>query len=150
MQATATALTNESPLLGTWKLESLVYNEIATGRRSNPFGDHPDGYLSYSADGRMYAILIMDNRRGPRDLVPTDQEKIELQDTMIAYAGTFTADNEKVVNHVDISWNQSWTGTEQVRFYKLDGNTLTIRTARARSPIDGQEGESIPVWKKIQ
>jgi lipocalin-like protein len=98
----------------------------------------------------MYAILIMDNRRGPRDLVPTDQEKIELQDTMIAYAGTFTADNEKVVNHVDISWNQSWTGTEQVRFYKLDGNTLTIRTARARSPIDGQEGESILVWKKIQ
>jgi hypothetical protein len=84
-----------------------------------PFGDHPDGYLSYSADGRMYAILIMDNRRGPRDLVPTDQEKIELQDTMIAYAGTFTADNEKLINHVDISWNQSWTGTEQVRFYKL-------------------------------
>ena len=56
---------------------------------------------------------------------------------MFAYAGTFTADGEKVVHHVDISWNQFWTETDLVRFYKLDGNTLTITTARAQSPIDG-------------
>ena len=58
---------------------------------------------------------------------------------MFAYAGTYTADGEKVVHHVDISWNQSWTGTDLVRFYKLDGNTLTITTARAQSAFDGEE-----------
>jgi Lipocalin-like domain len=46
----------ENPILGTWKLQSLVFEAIATGQRSSPFGDHPVGYLSYSADGRMYAI----------------------------------------------------------------------------------------------
>jgi maltose alpha-D-glucosyltransferase / alpha-amylase len=39
----------------------------ATGQRSNPFGDHPDGYLSYSPNGRMYSIVVMQNRPNPRD-----------------------------------------------------------------------------------
>ena len=140
----------ENPILGTWKLQSLVFEAIATGQRSSPFGDHPDGYLSYSPDGRMYAIGVVEDRPKPRDLVPTDEEKVKLQGSMFAYAGTYTADGEKVVHHVDISWNQSWTGTDLVRFYKLDGNTLTITTARAQSAIDGEEGEFILVWEKVQ
>ena len=68
---------------------------------------------------------------------------------MFAYAGTYTADGEKVVHHVDVSWNQSWTGTDLVRFYKLDGNTLTITTARAQNAIDGEEGEFVLVWEKV-
>ena len=144
------ALAAENPILGTWKLQSLVYEATATGQRSSPYGDHPDGYLSYSADGRMYAIGVVEDRPKPRDLVPTDEEKVELQGSMFAYAETYTADGEKVVHHVDISWNQFWTGTDLVRFYKLDGNTLTITTARAQSVIDGEEGEFTLVWEKIQ
>ena len=142
--------TAENPILGTWKLQSLVYEVRATGQRSSPFGDHPDGYLSYSADGRMYAIGVVEDRPKPRDLVATDEEKVELQGSMFAYAGTYTADGEKVVHHVDISWNQSWTGTDLVRFYKLDGNTLTITADRAQSSIAGEEGEVILVWEKVQ
>jgi hypothetical protein len=68
---------------------------------------------------------------------------------MISYAGTYTMDAEKVVHHVDISWNQAWTGTDQVRFYKLEGNALTITSAPNRSPTDGREGRSILVWEKL-
>ena len=143
------ALAADNPILGTWKLQSLVYEALATGQRSRPFGDHPDGYLSYSSDGRMYAIGVAEDRPKPLDLVPTDEQKAELQGSMFAYAGTYSADGEKVVHHVDISWNQSWTGTDLVRFYKLDGNTLTIRTARAQSAFDGEEGEFILVWHKV-
>ncbi len=144
------ALAADNPILGTWKLQSLVYEVRATGQRSSPFGDHPDGYLSYSADGRMYAIGVVEDRPKPRDLVATDEEKVELQGSMFAYAGTYTADGEKVVHHVDISWNQSWTGTDLVRLYKLDGNTLTITADRAQSSIAGEEGEVILVWAKVQ
>jgi hypothetical protein len=56
------ALAAENPILGTWKLQSMVYEATATGERSSPFGDHPDGYLSYSADGRMYAIGVVEDR----------------------------------------------------------------------------------------
>jgi len=143
-------LAAENPILGTWKLQSLVYEVSATGQRSSPFGDHSDGYLSYSPDGRMYAIGVAEDRPKPRDLVPTDEENVKLQGSMFAYAGTYTADGEKVVHHVDISWNQSWTGTDLVRFYKLDGNTLTITTTRVRSAIDGEEGEFILVWNKVK
>ena len=135
----------ENPILDTWKLHSLVFEATGTGQRSSPFGDHPDGYLSYSSDGRMYAIGVVEDRPKPRDLVPTDEEKVELQGSMFAYAGTYTADGEKVVHHVDVSWNQSWTGTDLVRLYKLDGNTLTITTARAQSTFDGEEGEFVLV-----
>ena len=144
------ARAGENPLLGTWKLQSLVYEVIATGVRSMPFGEHPNGYLSYSLNGRMYLILVMEDRPKPRDLVPTDEEKVKLQGSMFAYAGTYTADREKVVHHVDISWNQSWTGTDLVRLYKLDGNTLTITADRAQSSIAGEEGEVVLVWAKVQ
>jgi len=86
----------------------------------------------------------------PRDAVPTDAERSRLHASMTSYAGTFTVEGEKVVHHVDISWNQAWTGTDLVRFFKLDGDRLTITTAPARSPIDGKEGRSVLVWKKVK
>jgi hypothetical protein len=81
--------------------------------------------------------------------VPTDEEGVKLLGTMVAYAGTFTLDQEKVVHHIDVSWNQAWTGTDQVRFYKLEGGILTITTAPYKSYHDGQEGRSILVWTKV-
>jgi hypothetical protein len=69
---------------------------------------------------------------------------------MTAYAGSYTLDAEKVIHHVDISWNEDWTGTDQIRFYKLEGNTLTITSAVNKSPVDGREGRGILVWEKIK
>jgi len=42
-----------------------------------------------------------------------------------------------------------WTGTDLVRFYKLDSNTLTITTAPAKNAFDGEEGQFILVWEKV-
>ena len=139
----------DDPLIGTWKLKSYVREVAATGERYNERGEHPNGYLSYAPDGRMYAIITWDNRAAPGDVVPTNEERIKLFSTMISYAGTYTFDAEKVVHHVDISWNQNWTGTDQVRFYKLDGNALTITSAPARNFTDGREGRSILVWERL-
>jgi Lipocalin-like domain len=47
------ALAGENPVLGTWKLKSFVREVVATGEKFNQYGEHPSGYLSYSADGRM-------------------------------------------------------------------------------------------------
>jgi hypothetical protein len=35
--------------------------------------------------------------------VPTSEEKLALFDSMIAYAGRYTLDDEKVVHHIDVS-----------------------------------------------
>lgn len=69
---------------------------------------------------------------------------------MTAYAGTYTLQADKVIHHADISWNEAWTGTDQVRFFKLDGNILTIATAPNKSPTDGSEGRTVLVWEKVK
>ena len=140
----------ENPVIGTWRLQSYVREVSATGQRYNLFGDKPDGYIGYAPDGRMYAIFVNTERTTPQETVATDEEKAKLFSTITAYAGTYTLEQDKVVHHVDVSWNQAWTGTDQVRFYKLDGDTLTITTAPYKSYADGQEGVSILVWKKIE
>jgi hypothetical protein len=44
--------------LGTWKLQSYMTEDLATGERTDLFGAHPSGYLRNGPDCRMYAILI--------------------------------------------------------------------------------------------
>lgn len=139
-----------NPVLGTWRLQSYVREVIATRRRYNQFGDQPDGYLGYAPDGRMYAIFVRRERLAPKDVVPTEEEGVQLLGTMVAYAGTFTLGDKKVVHHIDISWNQGWTGTDQTRFFELEGDTLTITTAPYKSYFDGEEGRSVLVWKKVR
>ena len=82
-------------------------------------------------------------------MVPTDGEGVKLLGTMVAYAGKFTLDADKVVHHIDVSWNQAWTGTDQVRYYHLSGDSLTITTAPYRSYQDGRQGRSVLIWKKV-
>jgi hypothetical protein len=146
------SLTNaaENPLLGTWKLKSYVRELTATGEQYNLFGDHPDGYLSYSQEGRMFTIITADKRITPKDPNPSDEEPVKLHQTMSSYAGTYTLDSDKVVHHVDISWNQQWNGTDQVRFYKLEGDKMTITSAPAKHPADGSFERSIIVWEKVK
>jgi hypothetical protein len=150
LMSSTIALAGENPLLGTWKMKSWFREVTATGEKINEFGEHPSGYLSYSADGRMYSIATADNRLKSRDANPADAERAKLHQTMYAYAGTYTLEGEKVIHHVDISWNEVWTGTDLVRFYKLDGNILMITTAPNKSLVDGREGRGVLVWEKVQ
>jgi len=143
------ALPSENLLLGTWKLRSY-FQVLETGERYNMYGEHPDGYISYAADGRMSVIAISESRTKPHNEKPADEDQIKLYQTMFAYAGTYTVEGDKLVHSVDISWNQSFTGTEQVRFYTLVGNTLTITTAPARFTIEGRDGPLVAVWEKVK
>ena len=139
----------ETSILGTWRLQSFVREVIATGQRYNEFGEKPDGYISYLPDGRMHAILTIDDRMRPGAPVPTNEEKIKIG-TTIGYAGTYTMAGDRIIYRIEFSSNQSWTGTEQMRSYKLDGDTLTITTAVNKSPRDGQEARTVAVWKKVK
>ena len=47
---------------------------------------------------------------------------------MIAYTGWYRCTGDQFITTVDVSWNAAWTGTEQRRFYTLDGDRLDIFT----------------------
>ena len=140
-------IADANPLMGTWKMKSYVVTTDA-GERSTPYGENPTGYLSYSADGRMQAIGAADDRIMPAGPAPPDNERLVLHNTMFAYAGTYSVEGGRVIHHVDISWNEVWTGTDQIRFFDVKGNTLTI-TAHFTDPARGTAAHYAVVWEKV-
>ncbi len=145
----AAAAAEDNPLLGTWKLKSFVREVAGTGERYNQMGEHPDGYISYAADGRMLVLLVSDKQPRPH-AEPTDEERIKLHKAMLAYGGTYSLSHGKVVNHIDIEWDGRRLGTDQVRFFNVEGDKLVIKTEPNKSPIDGREGVGILTFKRIK
>jgi hypothetical protein len=96
----------------------------------------------------MSAIGTMDGHTRPSSAAVTDDEQVKLYQTMFAYAGTYTIDGSKVTHHVDISWNQVWTGTNQVRFFRVTGDTLVL-TSSAINPSDQQESHYAVTWQRV-
>ena len=142
------AAADDNSIVGTWKVQSYVREVVATGERQNDFGEKPVGYIIYQPDGRMFFMLVGDNRVKPTGTPPTDEEKARLFGTLQAYSGTYVVEGDKATHKVDLSWNQSWTGSDQIRFFKIDGTTLTITTAINKNPRDGREGRAVVVFTK--
>jgi hypothetical protein len=66
------ALAGDNPLLGTWKLKSFARQDVATGESRPALGEHPEGFLGYASDGRMYALFVAGGRAIPAADQPTD------------------------------------------------------------------------------
>ena len=146
--SSSSAMADNNSIVGTWRLQSFVREEIATGERQHEIGEKPSGYISYQPDGRMFALLVGDNRAKPTGTPPTDEEKARLFGTLIAYSGKYAVEGDKATHKIDVSWNQTWTGSDQVRFFKVNGTTLTITTAVNTNPRDGREGRTVLVFTK--
>jgi hypothetical protein len=135
--------------LGTWKLVSVTFEYQDNGEKTQPYGAHPSGYLSYGADCRMSALIVSEGRKPPAGDFPTSAEKAGLYDGLVAYAGTWSITGDKVTHHVDLSWNQAWTGTEQVRQFRIDGDRLYIRSVPAKSFQDGRVVSAALEWVRV-
>jgi Lipocalin-like domain len=142
------ASAGDNPLLGTWHLRSFVREVSGSGERYNQLGEHPDGYLTYGTDGRMLVLFLSDDQPRPR-AEPTDAERIKLHKAMLAYGGGYTLSPGKVVHHIDIEWDGRRLGEDQVRFFTVDGDKLTIQTALNKSPVDGREGVGILTFERV-
>jgi len=139
----------DNPLVGAWTLKSNSRVILATGEKAPLFGEHPSGTILYTADGRMSAILVADGRKAPAGPVASDAEAVALYRTMVAYSGRYTVEADRVIHHIEIAWNQKWAGTDIVRFYTLEGNRLTLKTAPAPNASDGQMSVSTLVWERV-
>jgi hypothetical protein len=85
-------------------------------------GENPTGFLTYTGDGRMTAILVSSGRQPLSVADPVAApaaERAEAFATCTAYAGRYTFDRDRVTHHVEVSLFQNWTGTDQIRFARL-------------------------------
>ena len=69
---------------------------------------------------------------------------------MAAYAGTYTIKGNQVIDRPDVSLNETWTGTDQVREYKFDGERLILATSPSLNPRSGKMSVRSLVWEKIK
>ena len=137
-------------LIGTWKLVEAVSEDLATGEKTNIYKGGAAGFITYGPDGRMMAVIVDAVRKKPAGNVPTGPEAEALFRTMTAYAGSYIVKGSEVIHHVDASWNETWTGTDQHRNYKLDGDRLRIATAPSPNPFTGKMSVRTLVWEKVK
>ena len=139
MMGSGTADDLARQVIGSWKMTSWTYDILENGETRDALGPNPKGYIHYLPDGRMMVLVLEADRPMPASLVPTTEEKLALYDSMFAYAGTYSVAGDRVIHHIDMSWNRAWEGTDQIRLLKIEGNHLTYTGVPARNPLDGRE-----------
>ncbi|UHC17662.1 lipocalin-like domain-containing protein [Methylobacterium currus] len=134
---------------GTWKLRSV--SAWVDGREVNPaaYGQHPTGFIHYLPGGRMAAVISYDGRRPMRGdrLKAAESEKAEAYASFLAYAGTFRVEGDKVIHHVEASAYQNDVGSEQVRFFRRDGDTLHLESVPLMR--DGKPQVYKLIWDRL-
>jgi Lipocalin-like domain len=135
-------------ILGSWRMTSWVTKDVATGERQDALGQNPHGTVVYTPE-RVTFLVLKNNRKRPERLPPSDEEKIALFDTMFAYSGSYTVESDRVVHHVDMSWNEAWSGTEQVRFCTIEGDFLIFTSTPAKNPLDGREVVHEVIYERV-
>jgi len=136
-------------LFGTWKQLSGTYVDIEIGEERPGLSKSPNGYIHFARDGRMFNLTVDSSRQRPVGPRPTAAEAEALYRSLIAYTGTFGVDGDRVFFDLDVSWNESWTGTRQIRTFKLAGNQLMI-TAEIINPMSGKPARHRLMFEKVQ
>jgi hypothetical protein len=114
-------------LFGWWKILSFQVEFQDAGAREDAYGVNPLGHIVIERD-RMMSILT--SRERP------DNDPVALFETMIAYSGSCRVeDGDKLIIKVDTAWHPAWIDTEQVRFFKVDDDVLSITTAWQTHPL---------------
>lgn len=150
LSVSATALAADE-LYGTWRLVSYKRTLVKTGETTDVFGKSPKGSITFGRDGRVIALMTSNKRPNVPDAAKmTDKQRAELYKTMIAWAGTYTFDEKTIKIRVDVSWNETWNGTELMRFVNFEGKRMVIKTEPALGALDGKLRTSVFVWEKVQ
>ena len=133
-------------LVGTWQLMSARFELADTGECGDAYGPNPLGSLILTDNGRMMAIVTSAARAPPKD----EAGRAALFESMMAYSGKYRIEGEDTfITTVDLAWHPAWNGTEQTRFFQLDGNTLSITTAQLTHPLfPGRMARGVLVWRR--
>ncbi len=121
------------PLVGSWRVESVGITYSDNGERIEPYGLDPDGHMILEVSGRIMFLFTKANRPAPL----SDADRAMLFNDLTAYTGLVRMDGPgRFITTVDLAWNPAWRG-EQLRFFTLDGDRLTIRSPEQTHPASG-------------
>ncbi len=135
-----------SQLFGSWRLLSQTVQFV--GENAAPrdiYGSHPFGRLILTPEHKMAAYLSASDRKPPTN----DAEAAALMRSMAAYTGKFRVEGDKFITTVDGAWTEVFKATEQVRYFTVDGDKLTVRTPE--QPYGAQPDKrfvGVAIWER--
>ncbi len=135
----------QASLVGTYKLLSFA-TEIDDQAPLEGMGKSPRGYLVLTPTRWMHVITAENRKFGT-----SVEAKSALWETLSTYTGPYRLDENRIIVTVDASWNENWNGTQVTRSWQLDGNRLSITTARAPYSRDPSKmAVTRAVWEKVE
>jgi hypothetical protein len=140
-----------SEFVGTWRLAS--YSAVtSSGETIYPMGPNVRGRIIYDAGGRMAVQLGNADRSAFAAGDPGAASAAEVRtafDGYLAYFGAYTVDAGRgtVVHHLEMSLNPNWIGVDQVRYFDLHGDWLTLKTPPM--VMGGVERVATLVWERL-
>ena len=134
---------------GVWKLKKYSRRFLDTGEvRSDML---PQAYILYTPGGFMMSITVEEKRAPPVSEVLTDEERVRLFKSIIsAYSGTYVVEGDTVIHDVNLSWNEAWTGTKQMRLFKVTGDELVIETTPRTAGTDTRQFINTLTWARTE
>ena len=132
--STPKSSTASSPVVGTWRLVSWEVKK-ADGRIYLPFGQDLDGYIGYTAQGRVSVFM-------------------RLQLKTVFYAGTYDIEGNEITHHVTVADRLSTEGRDLVRTVLFEGARISLTTIEPppRTLVENTEtgDTSRLVWERVQ
>jgi len=131
-------------IVGTWKLV-LAEDILRDGSSRAMYGLRGQGFLMYSADGFICAVLMDPDRPkwdDPKN--PTQADKASAFDSSYGYCGRYEIDmkHNALVHLPEVSTGPNYVTTRQVRPYQFEGNRMIFS--------DTMEDESeVASWKIV-
>jgi hypothetical protein len=113
---------DHTQLIGVWQLLSFQTEFKDGSPRQATFGEHPLGYIVFTKEGRMMAVIEAEGRKD----ASTNQDRAALLMSLGAYSGKYQVTGDQWTTNVDVAWIPAWRGTKQVRSYALIGDRLTV------------------------
>lgn len=137
-------------VVGTWKMLSCTYKN-SKGESYDYFGPDPEGVIMYDACGIMSAQF----RHGARPAFSSDaigtgtcEEVMQAFNTYQAYYGTYREVSPgKLIHSVKGSIFPNWTGHDEVRYARIEGDLLTIYTPAI--PVGDDVITFYVVWQRV-
>jgi hypothetical protein len=138
-------------VIGIWKLISFAI-QGDDGTLTYPLGKDVTGLAIIDAKG-YFSAQLMDMKRpsfksgDPRDGTPGEVKTAF--ENYVGYYGTFDLDETKgvIIFHVRGAWLPNWIGSDQIRYYTLSGNRMTITTAPVL--FDGKNRVGKLIWERV-
>jgi Lipocalin-like domain len=142
--------TKDGGLVGTYALVA-VDNVSPDGSRTQLYGPHPKGILTFDAQGRYTLQIVRDGE--PKFAVDdkskgTDAEYKTAALDANSHFGQYSVDdvNHTITFNINAASFPNWNGTTQIRNFTLKGDLLTyvIPTPTSGTHVVGED-----VWKRL-